>query len=790
MTPTRERPGAGVMMGLKGIALGLALATVAVASSALSSTIIAGDSFTDGRRTGARGPKTLEWFSNEVSSGVPSALSVHPDPVLEGNALTADNPDVPARTFVTRSILGLFPGPPHTLGTFGDTLTLSFDFRFTTPLRPSSENRFRFGLYSTSKTVSTADGTAATRDDKGYWAQTAYGSTPGNTGLLREAGDRKSRLMEGGDIAQLGAEASAKINSGAKHTAMLSITRTGIRELTLRMKILNAADTVLVDLTRVDTNPVTYTFDEMVLAMHSNTLNYRVGKVTVTTSHEETTVAPVALGSRRELFVDTSLLVSMTQATLELQTPKVAETSINFMERPWEGSWSGQGPTVIKDGRVYRMYYYCDPTRWNPESEEGLPCYAESSDGITWTRPNLRQVRVDGTRENNVLLMPDPSFHNLRPFIDTRPGVPSSEKYKAVTGGALYRAPDGAMWTDGLYILVSADGLQWSTFSSKPFLPPERFKSPDGQSNFPPVDYDGMNTMFWSESEQSYVCYYRGWVRSAVSPSPADSDRGWYRWVRRTTSHDLVTWSRPVDMGSGGQPLEHWYMHSTSPYFRAPHIYIAMPSHYIPTVDPDFHNSPRDGHSARSETRFASSRDGLSYDRLFPHQRWVTGGLPNAGFFFPDQNDWPLFAGRLGLNVVPTGPREISVYLEQPGRVVRYTLRTDGFVALAASAGEVVTKPLAFSGTALEMNFATGPGGSVRVELQDAAGRPIPRFAIADATPMTGDDISRVVTWGHNSDLRSLGGQVVRVRLQLQNARVFSFRFLTPVPAGLGEKGP
>lgn len=57
---------AGVIMGLNGIALGLALATVAVASSALSSTIISGDSFSDGRKTGAQGPKTLQWFSNEV----------------------------------------------------------------------------------------------------------------------------------------------------------------------------------------------------------------------------------------------------------------------------------------------------------------------------------------------------------------------------------------------------------------------------------------------------------------------------------------------------------------------------------------------------------------------------------------------------------------------------------------------------------------------------------------------------------------------------------------------------
>ncbi len=777
-------------MQRKAIAIGLVLIAAALATSALSSTIVVEETFKDGRRTAGRDPRALQWFSNEVSSGTPTALSVGPDGALVTNALIADNPSVPAGTFVTRAVIGQFVGSPQTLGTVGDTLTLSLDFRFANPLSASSENRFRFGLYTTSGTPSTSDGSGATRDDKGYWAQTGYGPVAGNTGLLKESGDGTSRLMEGGDIAQLGAESSATINSSARYTGILTITRTGLRELTLRMKVSNPSGAVLVDVTRADANPVTYAFDQVVLAMHSNELDYRVDNVRVVTGSEGANLTPMALGSRRELFVDGSLLASTSQATLELQTPKVAEMSLNFMDRPWEGSWSGQGPTVIKDGDIYRMYYYCDPTRWNPEAEEGMPCYAESRDGITWTRPNLRQVKVKGTWDNNVLLMPDPSFHNLRPFIDTRPGAPPSQKYKAVTGGVIYRSADGAMWTDGLHILVSPDGLRWSRYSPGPFLPPQRFKSRDGQSNLPPVDYDGMNTAFWSESEQIYVCYFRGWVKAPSTPSPDDSYGGWYRWVRKTTSHDLLTWSPPVDMETGGPPFEHWYLHSTSPYFRAPHIAIAMPSHYIPVPHPDFRNQPDDGHSARSETRFASTRGGLTYDRLFPTQRWITTGLPNARFFFPEQSNWPVFAGRMSPNVVPTGPQEMSVYLEQPGRVVRYTLRTDGFVALRAAAGQAITRPVTFTGKALEMNFATGPGGHVRVELQDGSGRPLPGFTIADASSMTGDEISRVVTWGADSDLGSLAGQVVRVRFQLQNAKIFSFRFFTPLPAGGRQKQP
>jgi hypothetical protein len=63
---------------------------------------------------------------------------------------------------------------------------------------------------------------------------------------------------------------------------------------------------------------------------------------------------------------------------------------------------------------------------------------------------------------------------------------------------------------------------------------------------------------------------------------------------------------------------------------------------------------------------------------------------------------------------------------------------------------------------ALEMNFSTGPGGSVRVELQDAAGRPLPGFTAADASPMTGDEISRI---SHRSQVRWCAGARVSLRL-------------------------
>ena len=140
----------------------------------------------------------------------------------------------------------------------------------------------------------------------------------------------------------------------------------------------------------------------------------------------------IDLGSRRELFVDHYLIDSLHHSRLRLHEPQPAEVAITF-DRPWEGGTSSYY-TVLKDRDVYRMYYR--GSSGQPGSDQ-VTCYAESRDGIRWTRPNLRLFEVEGTRENNVILTPKyagAATHNFCPFVDTRSGVPVSELYKAVGG--------------------------------------------------------------------------------------------------------------------------------------------------------------------------------------------------------------------------------------------------------------------------------------------------------------------------------------------------------------------
>ena len=70
----------------------------------------------------------------------------------------------------------------------------------------------------------------------------------------------------------------------------------------------------------------------------------------------------IALGSNRELFVDTHLVGSMNNTALRLHPPVTRETVLHY-DKPWEGAFCGYN-TIIHDGERYLLYYRGCP--WRP----------------------------------------------------------------------------------------------------------------------------------------------------------------------------------------------------------------------------------------------------------------------------------------------------------------------------------------------------------------------------------------------------------------------------------------
>ena len=147
--------------------------------------------------------------------------------------------------------------------------------------------------------------------------------------------------------------------------------------------------------------------------------------------------------------------------------------------------------TVLHDEGRFRLWYYAAhqgknpdwPPRmmqqiarkapWAPADYDGYPgpiCYAESDDGIHWTKPALGQVLFKGSRANNALAIPHVLIGAVNVIKDTADPDPA-RRYKMV----YEYFPDqsdpiieeyGCRPT--IALAVSPDGLRW-TVTAIPF---------------------------------------------------------------------------------------------------------------------------------------------------------------------------------------------------------------------------------------------------------------------------------------------------------------------------------
>jgi hypothetical protein len=109
---------------------------------------------------------------------------------------------------------------------------------------------------------------------------------------------------------------------------------------------------------------------------------------------------------------------------------------------------------------------------------------------------------------------------------------------------------------------------------------------------------------------------------------------------------------------------------------------------------------------------------------------------------------------------------------------VRLTQRLDGFVSLDAQReeGVIITRPFVFEGRKLILN-ADARNGYIKVGMLNSSQKPLAGFGTKKAISVTSDSVEHVVRWKDNADVGNLSGQVVRLRIEMQNAKLFSFQF-------------
>lgn len=464
---------------------------------------------------------------------------------------------------------------------------------------------------------------------------------------------------------------------------------------------------------------------------------------------------------QRHLFLDPALLVENENATLRVNPPERREAVIK-PDRPWENLMIGFFLTVRDEDGVLRMWYMCGDRDGQQRRSYPL-AYAESNDGVRWTKPNLGLVDYRGSKDNNLV------------------GLPYWE-------GVVLRDPNGR--DDQRYVYVSnvdGEGVV-------------RFHSPDGlrwqrdAERLLPFRADTQNVTLWDARLQRYVLYLRAW----------DMTPGWdhrLRVVGRLTAERLDAPLPFEPSGRGDNPrnprdrpriageipvvfaADQRDPVATDVYNLAAQLYPPDERWYV--AFPSFYRHFDGGTAAndgRLDVHFAGSSDGVNWHR-YDRTPYLALGLADsdrssviymgAGLVVRGEEIWHYAATYRTTHKVEGRERPTD------GTIYRYVQRIDGFVSLdfGDARGRVTTKPIEVDGPRLFANVDTGALGELRIGLRDADGRAIPGFAVEDCDPIQTNATRARASWRGSGDTAVLWGRRVQLEFSGTRAKLYSVFF-------------
>lgn len=424
----------------------------------------------------------------------------------------------------------------------------------------------------------------------------------------------------------------------------------------------------------------------------------------------------------------------------------VAEKPVK--SEPLEGK---VGATVIYDAGLYRS--------WDGAN------YFESQDGFVWERPEI--PGEEDVEDRNSLFFPGHPPHGPGVFID--PSSPDDERYKMVymgDGGPgderfkhyLETRPDdvdpllarrGAL--AAVLGAVSPDGLRWKMVEDPLVI----------------TMADNPNTCYYDTRLGKYVLYTRcaaGWGRRCVGRSESDT-------FSNFPLPELNLWA---DMT---------YLPSDDFYTNAHSLYPGTLDHQF--MFPTVYNRGTDA----CWVDIYAGADGIHWNRI-PGGPIVEGSHDDhdAGCLFTLGGGLvPLAADRVG--VAFSGSSFPHKYPRWPDRgdqgMPRYAMWKTGRIACvqAQEEGFFATPALKFSGRELKLNFSTPMTGDIRVEAvaikswvrKSKQEEIISGRSFEDCDPLSGDSLSRTVTWKGSSDIGHSEGQCVYFRFRLRYAKLYAF---------------
>lgn len=443
---------------------------------------------------------------------------------------------------------------------------------------------------------------------------------------------------------------------------------------------------------------------------------------------------------------------------------------------------------VIKIDGTFRMWYvgygFADA---NDRSLRGVVAsvgYAESADGIRWTKPNLGLVSFRGSKANNIVAIEpedlthphaDRNVHVLYEPQDPDPARRYKMMLMAPYSGARWRG----RWT--MIHLLSADGLHWRYATPLKLVieaDPTKPKIDRNTMPFPPEHLEGGSLI-----NLGGVYYHNGQQHNR----PDGTFTG--RMMGTFWSPDFIHWhpEKAISFVRGGYDFatpvgEGNEVHEGAALWNRGNVLVGIYGRW---------QGAKKARDLVLDLGVISSVDAIHFTEPDPKFVFVTRGKPGAwdsggmlqGQGFENVGD-KTYIWYGSWNLAVSGDKiDLAVdMLTSHGEVGLLTLRRDGFGYFSvldpreakphetyeSGTGSLMTAAFTVKGLGAEVFLnvdSPGPDG-LTVQLLDEGGMPVAGYGHDDFSGLGGSGLRQKAMWGQRQKIPSGGPYRLRVALK------------------------
>ena len=456
----------------------------------------------------------------------------------------------------------------------------------------------------------------------------------------------------------------------------------------------------------------------------------------------------VTISDAPQLFLDDYVIAKMSGLRREIRRPRRHPANpMIVQDKPWETRMIEIYGTVLYDPRIrkYRCWYLAT------ESDSGVPdtpeapgtaeyyqCYAESDDGITWTKPAVGAKAYGRHKKHNIVIRDAHGFCVLSTPDDPDP----AKRYRGIGGNTLGFSPDGVVWD-----IRTRARKNWARAVRK--------------------NDTSSCVVFW---KGEYLAFVRNQEpeRRVMDPKTGIEWRGVQRGVGLCISKDFVHWTPKKSVFKSDKKDNHPW---TQPYG----ICVTPYGDVLIGLVPMLYLVPEKGNNGYGpmDVQMAVSRDGRQWRRVANRsvfirckkrqrpQPWDLLAYPSTTMFV--RND-TVHIYYTGINIWHGESRR--------GKGVPYrrsiglaTLPADRFVALTPAGdaeGVLVTKSFLPPAGDLLVNAELRDPGDLSVELLDARGAVLKGFDRRHCRLTPADKLRYRVHWNHGEGVIHSWSDAVR----------------------------